>query len=88
MNKVQYPHFYNTVKNLKSDLMKLVLTESFVVILVFGSTDSFAQVQQPTLLALSKNNHTLAIVNSVSLEVISHIDVGPGPDGVAWAVQH
>jgi DNA-binding beta-propeller fold protein YncE len=29
----------------------------------------------------------VAVIDLKKLEVISHIDVGPGPDGLAWAVQ-
>ncbi len=30
----------------------------------------------------------VAVIDLKKLEVISHIDVGPGPDGLAWAVRH
>ena len=35
--------------------------------------------QQRTLLALSKTDHTLAIINSVTLKVIARVPVGPDP---------
>ena len=28
----------------------------------------------------------VAVIDLRTLEVISHIDVGPGPDGLAWAI--
>jgi YVTN family beta-propeller protein len=30
----------------------------------------------------------VAVVNLKTLEVTQHFDVGGGPDGLAWAVQH
>jgi DNA-binding beta-propeller fold protein YncE len=42
-----------------------------------------AQTPQPaTLLALSKNDHTLALVNPVTLKVVARIPVGPDPHEV------
>ncbi len=37
---------------------------------------------QRSLLALSKRNHTLAIVDPVSLQVIARVPVGPDPHEV------
>jgi len=42
--------------------------------------------QQRTLLALSKNDHTLAIINSVTLKVIARVPVGPDPHGPAQPI--
>ena len=50
--------------------------------LVYTTTDCRAQSPQPTLLALSKGDHTLAIVNSVTLKVIARVPVGPDPHEV------
>jgi DNA-binding beta-propeller fold protein YncE len=41
---------------------------------------------QPKLLALSKNDHTLAIINSVTLKVIARVPVGPDPHEVVASV--
>jgi len=30
----------------------------------------------------------VAVIDLKSLEVVGHIDVGPEPDGLAWAVRH
>jgi YVTN family beta-propeller protein len=44
---------------------------------------SMAQpARQPYLLALSKGDHTLAIINSVTLKVIARVPVGPDPHEV------
>jgi DNA-binding beta-propeller fold protein YncE len=54
-----------------------------LVVLIYTSVDCVAQSQpQPVLLALSKNDHTLAIVNSVTLKVIARVPVGPDPHEV------
>ncbi|HMI68302.1 MAG TPA: hypothetical protein VK517_19810, partial [Cyclobacteriaceae bacterium] len=50
---------------------------------VCTSTGCVAQSgQQRTLLALSKNDHTLAIINSVTLKVMARVPVGPDPHEV------
>ncbi|MEQ1587773.1 MAG: cytochrome D1 domain-containing protein [Cyclobacteriaceae bacterium] len=41
-----------------------------------------AQSEQRTLLALSKKDHTLAIINSTTLKVIARVPVGPDPHEV------
>ncbi len=63
-------------------LSRLLAANFLLVILVYASTDSMAQSEQRTLLALSKNDHTLAIINSVTLKVIARVPVGPDPHEV------
>jgi YVTN family beta-propeller protein len=61
-----------------------LFTVSFLL-LVFGcaSSDSTAQsAPKTTLLALSKSDHTLAIVDPVTLKVIARVPVGPDPHEV------
>ncbi len=58
------------------------LTSFFAVIFICVSIESTAQQEQRTLLALSKGDHTLAIVNSVTLKVIARVPVGPDPHEV------
>lgn len=53
---------------------------SLAVILSFVATSCFAQHRY--LLALSKNNHTLAMVDPATLKVIAKMPVGPDPHEV------
>ena len=64
--------------------MTRLLTAIFLAaILIYTSTDSMAQsADQRTLLALSKNDHTLAIINLATLKVIARIPVGSDPHEV------
>ncbi|HLZ16114.1 MAG TPA: hypothetical protein VKQ08_03705 [Cyclobacteriaceae bacterium] len=50
-----------------------------LTILIYASTETVAQT---ALLALSKGDHTLAIVNPVTLKVIARVPVGPDPHEV------
>ncbi len=77
MNKVA------CLKNMKSDLIRSLTINLLLVTSVYTSTDCLAQSsKQTTLLALSKNDHTLAIINSVTLKVIARVPVGPDPHEV------
>jgi YVTN family beta-propeller protein len=83
MNKVTSHKFYMANKNRKPDMIRLLAINFLWATLVCASTYCVAQsVQQPTLLALSKNDHTLAIINSVTLKVIARVPVGPDPHEV------
>ncbi len=54
-----------------------------LITLVFATTDCTAQsVPKTTLLALSKSDHTLAIVDPVTLKVIARVPVGSDPHEV------
>jgi DNA-binding beta-propeller fold protein YncE len=69
--------------NMKPKMIRLFAVIFLSAMLVYGSAECIAQsAQQPTLLALSKNDHTLAIVNSVTLRVIARVPVGPDPHEV------
>ena len=68
---------------MKPNSIRLIAVNFLLAVLVYASTSCVAQsVQQPTLLALSKGDHTLAIVNSVTLKVIARVPVGPDPHEV------
>ena len=68
---------------MKQDLIRLFAVNILLATLSYTSTDCIAQSeQQATLLALSKNDHTLAIINSVTLKVIARVPVGPDPHEV------
>lgn len=59
------------------------ITNFLMAALVHVSLNGVAQTaQQPYLLALSKGDHTLAIVNSATLKVIARVPVGPDPHEV------
>jgi len=70
------------MKNVKTRLNWFVVVHLVFAFLLFISTDSLAQAEVRTLLALSKGDHTLAIINPVTLKVIARIPVGPDPHEV------
>jgi YVTN family beta-propeller protein len=63
-------------------LIRLRAVIFLMTTLVYAATNCIAQTQQRTLLALSKNDHTLAVINSVTLKVIARVPVGPDPHEV------
>lgn len=64
-------------------LIRLLAANFLLAMLVYAPADCMAQAgQQRTLLALSKNDHTLAIVNPVTLKVMARVPVGPDPHEV------
>jgi hypothetical protein len=36
---------------------------------------------------LNKGNNSLAIIDLKTMEVAGHVETGPGPDGLGWAVK-
>jgi DNA-binding beta-propeller fold protein YncE len=64
------------------DSIRFLAANFLLAILVYGTPDCAAQSTQKSLLALSKNDHTLAIVNSETLKVIARVPVGPDPHEV------
>jgi YVTN family beta-propeller protein len=58
------------------------MNKSTFIILLCAWTSCVAQSGQTTLLALSKKDHTLAIVDPVSLKVLGRVPVGPDPHEV------
>jgi len=64
---------------MKPNSIRLIVIHFVLMVLVSTSINSIAQ---PALLALSKKDHTLAIVNSVTLKVIARVPVGPDPHEV------
>ncbi|MBZ5855493.1 beta-propeller fold lactonase family protein [Flavihumibacter profundi] len=71
------------MKNSKCHMFRLIALHVFLVTFACATVDCNAQ-QGPhqSLLALSKANHTLAIVDPVSLNVIARIPVGEDPHEV------
>jgi DNA-binding beta-propeller fold protein YncE len=72
-----------TIKNVKPSLISLLAVPFLLITLVCVAAVSIAQsVPQTTLLALSKSDHTLAIVDPVTLKVIGRVPVGSDPHEV------
>lgn len=68
------------MKNLKCSLLKQIAAHAFLVTLIFSATSCNAQsTPKRSLLALSKANHTLAIVDPATLKIIARIPVGEDP---------
>ncbi len=76
---VQLPHS-TIIKEVKHRLARLFAVNLFWILVVFAGTGCVAQ--QRTLLALSKADHTLAIVDATTLKVMSRIPVGSDPHEV------
>ena len=71
------------MKNLKCQMFRLVAVNVFLVIFIYSATECNGQsASKGSLLALSKANHTLAIVDPVTLNVIARIPVGEDPHEV------
>lgn len=75
----QLPHSI-TIHSVKRRWIRLLAASFFLIPLIFS--DTFCAAQQHTLLALSKSDHTLAIVDPVTLKVIAHVPVGSDPHEV------
>ena len=73
MTKLVLPPFF----------INLLLVSFLLLTFVCASTHSTAQsAPKTTLLALSKSDHTLAIVDPVTLKVVARVPVGPDPHEV------
>jgi DNA-binding beta-propeller fold protein YncE len=71
------------MKNLKCHMTRLIAVNAFLMTLIYSATECNAQsASHRSLLALSKTNHTLAIVDPVALNVIARIPVGDDPHEV------
>src|SRR6266487_3616745 len=71
------------MKNVKCRISRLIAVNVFLVILIYSAMECNAQSSSHgSLLALSKTNHTLAIVDPVTLNVIARIPVGDDPHEV------
>ena len=68
------------MKNFKLNVYRLIAVNVFIVTFICAAMSCNAQSK--TLLALSKTNHTLAIVDPVTLKVITCIPVGEDPHEV------
>lgn len=71
------------MKNLRCQIARLMAVNIFPVILINVATECNAQSQpRQSLLALSKTDHTLAVVDAATLKVIARIPVGADPHEV------
>ncbi len=71
------------MKNLKRYVFRLIAVNFFVTILLYPAMECNAQsAPGKSLLALSKADHTLAIVDPVTLKVMARIPVGDDPHEV------
>ena len=64
-------------------MFRQIMVNVFLMTLLYSGTESNAQsVSHRSLLALSKTDHTLAIVDPVKLEIMARIPVGEDPHEV------
>ncbi|HEV3250999.1 MAG TPA: YncE family protein, partial [Puia sp.] len=71
------------MKNLKSHIFWLTAVNVFLVTLIYSAAACNAQsVPKRSLLALSKTDHMLAIVDPATLKVIARVPVGEDPHEV------
>ncbi len=83
MDKAAYNRIFTTVPDVKSSLIKLFVVNFLLITLVFPGAECAAQsTPVRSLLALSKADHILAIVDPVTLKVIARLPVGADPHEV------
>ena len=70
------------MKNVKWHRFRLVAVNIFLVAFIYSTECNAQSTPKRSLLALSKANHTLAIVDPVTLKVIARIPVGEDPHEV------
>ena len=71
------------MKNAKSKSLRLIVINVLLITITYSLTECNAQsTPKQTLLALSKTDHTLAIVDPATLNVIARVPVGEDPHEV------
>jgi YVTN family beta-propeller protein len=82
MNRITLDQLSHLImsNDLKYRLTRLLAVSLFLILLVYPGT--YCAAQQRTLLALSKADHTLAIVDAVTLKVLARVPVGQDPHEV------
>lgn len=74
---------FNRIKQLKISLIKISVAIVLLITIVYPVTQCVAQPSpKRLLLALSKADHILAIINPVTLQIIERVPVGPDPHEV------
>ncbi len=82
MNKATYNQIFKPIKDVKASLIRL-LAANILLITLFSATECVAQATPPrSLLALSKSDHILAIIDPMTLKVIARVPVGSDPHEV------
>jgi len=72
-----------TIEIVKSGMIRLLTGKILWIALLFSAAESVAQsTPARSLLALSKTDHTLAIIDPVTLKVIARVPVGSDPHEV------
>ena len=72
------------MKNVKWYMFRIITVNVFVVTFIYAATQCNAQsTPKQSLLALSKANHTLAIVDPATLKIMARVPVGEDPHEVA-----
>jgi YVTN family beta-propeller protein len=83
MNKAAQNRIFKTIHDTRSGLIKLFIVNSLLIIFLCTATGCAAQSNpQRSLLALSKADHILAIIDPVTLQVIARVPVGSDPHEV------
>lgn len=83
MNNAVYNQIFKTIKYVKFIPMRLLAVNFLLILLVYPTTECAAQSTPPrSLLALSKADHFLAIIDPVTLKVVARVPVGPDPHEV------
>lgn len=83
MNNAAHNQIVKIIKAIKSSLIKLLAVNFLWIILVSVATECAAQsTPSRSLLALSKNDHILAIIDPITLKVIARVPVGSDPHEV------
>jgi DNA-binding beta-propeller fold protein YncE len=83
MNRTESSNVFNTIKAIRSSLTRSAAAGFLLIILVYAAGGCAAQATPPrAVLALSKGDHVLAIIDPVSLKVIATVPVGPDPHEV------
>lgn len=71
------------MKNVRCYIFQLIAVNIFMITFIYTATESNAQsTPKRSLLALSKSNHTLSVVDPVTLKIIARIPVGEDPHEV------
>ena len=71
------------MKNFKCHLFRLIALNVFLATFIYAASECKAQsTPKRSLLALSKANHTLSVVDPVTLKIIARIPVGEDPHEV------
>ncbi|MEP7324005.1 MAG: YncE family protein [Saprospiraceae bacterium] len=70
------------MKNIQYYLLRLIVIPVFLITVLYSSSIIAQSTPKRSLLALSKTNHTLSIVDPVTLKIIARIPVGIDPHEV------